>query len=316
LNSTDYLKPADRSASTAGNSPLPGVFAVRPGWAGRAKALALALAWIALWVALFLATSYGLVYLRLLPADVLRSSHPSDITPGQIELAHVALAVVTVATTVIMVWLTREKLTRFGFAPRGSRDLLIGLVTGLVLMPATLCLMAAMGGFEFGAVALPAGRIALEAFRYVLLFFLVAVAEELWFRSFTLVQLSRALSFWPAAIVMSGLFFLAHTANIGENPLGLLAAAMVGLVLAWSFRRTGALWFAIGFHTSWDYAESFLFGVPDSGGVLPNALMRPSIHGAEWLTGGNAGPEGSLLVYPALLMLFLVVRYLLPQRDI
>ena len=295
---------------------MPGVFAIRPGWAGRAKALALALAWIALWAALFLATSYGLVYLGLLPADVLHSAHPSDITPGQIELAHVALAVVTVATTVIMVWLTREKLTRFGFARRGGRDLLIGLASGLVLMPATLCLMALMGGFEFGAVALPAGQIALEAFRYVLLFFLVAVAEELWFRSFTLIQLSRALSFWPAAIVMSGLFLLAHTANVGENPLGLLAAALVGLVLAWSFRRTGALWFAIGFHTSWDYAESFLFGVPDSGGVLPNALMRPSMHGADWLTGGSTGPEGSLLVYPALLVLFLVVRYLLPQREI
>ena len=316
LNPADYPQPADQRASTAGALPLRGVFEIRPSWAGRAKSLGLAVAWVALWVALFLATSYGLVYLGLMPADALRSAHPSDITPGQIELAHVALAVVSVATTLIMARLTREKLARLGFAPRGRRDLLIGLATGLVLLPATLCLIAAMGGFEFGVRALPAGRIALEASKYALIFFLVALAEELWFRSFTLVQLSRALSFWPAAIIMSGLFLLSHTGNIGENPLGLLAAALIGLVLAWSFWRSGALWFAIGFHSSWDYAESFLFGVPDSGGVLPNALMRPSIHGADWLTGGSAGPEGSLLVYPSLLVLILVVRWVLPPRQI
>jgi uncharacterized protein len=315
LNPADYLNPADPSAATTPPAASRGVFDIRPDWAGRAKALGLAMAWVVLWVGLFLATSYGLVFVGLLPADTLRAAHPADITPGQIELAHVALAVVTVATTLIMVSLTREKLTRFGFAPLGAgRDFSIGLASGLLLMPVTLGLMAALGGFRFGAVALPLGRIVLEAPKYAVIFLLVAVAEELWFRSFTLVQLSRALSFWPAAILMSALFLLSHTANVGENPLGLLAAALVGLVLAWSFRRTGALWFAIGFHTSWDYAESFLFGVPDSGGVLPNALTRPSMHGADWLTGGSAGPEGSLLVYPALLLLALVVRFVLPRR--
>jgi uncharacterized protein len=164
-------------------------------------------------------------------------------------------------------------------------------------------------------VAIPADRIAVEAAKYAVLFVLVAVAEELWFRSFILVQLSRAVSFWPAALLMSGLFLLSHTANIGENPLGLFAAALVGLVLAYSFRRTGALWFAIGFHAAWDYAESFLFGVPDSGGMLPGALMRPTLHGPAWLTGGTAGPEGSLLAYAALLVLFIIVRFALPRRE-
>ncbi|MGH8202451.1 MAG: lysostaphin resistance A-like protein [Steroidobacteraceae bacterium] len=177
-----------------------------------------AIAWVALWAALLAATSYGLVLVGLLPAEVLRSANPPGIKPGEVELAHAMLAVVTVATTVIMALLTRE--------------------------------------------------------------------------TFTLVQLSRALSFWAAAVLMSGLFLLSHTANMRENPLGLFAAALVGLVLAYSFRRTGALWFAIGFHAAWDYTESFLFGVPDSGGVLRGALMRSTIHGPAWLTGGSAGPRG------------------------
>jgi membrane protease YdiL (CAAX protease family) len=293
------------------------VFELRPNWAGRVKAFGLAAAWLALWAALLAATSYGLVRIGLLPAAMLHSGNPPGMTPGDFELAHMAVALVTVVATVFMAWITREKLTRLGFARSGvGRDLAIGLITGLMLMTGTLALMAAVGVFAFGPVVLPASRIAFEAMRYVPLFVLVGVAEELWFRSFTLVQLSRALSFWPAAVLTSGVFALSHTANIGENPSGLFAAGAGGLVLAYSFRRTGALWFAIGFHAAWDYAESFLFGAADSGGVLPIAtLMRPSIHGPYWLTGGTAGPEGSVLVYVALFFLALIVRFVLPDRS-
>jgi len=293
-----------------------GVFELQPSWAGRAKAFGLAVAWVALWAALLVATVYGLIFVGLLPADVMRSANPPDITPGGVELAHATLAAVTVAATVIMAWLTREKVAHFGFAQhRAGRQLLIGLATGLVLMSGTLALMAALGAFAFGQVTISADHIVAEVAKYALFFVLVAVAEELWFRSFTLVQLSRALSFWPAAVLMSGLFLLSHTVNIGENPLGLLAAALVGLVLAYSFRRTGALWFALGFHAAWDYAESFLFGVPDSGGVLPGALMRSTFHGPVWLTGGSVGPEGSVLVYAALIILVLVIRFVLPRSE-
>lgn len=293
-----------------------GVFEPRPDWTGRAKALGLAVAWVALWTALVAVTVYGLVLAGLLPAGVLRSANPPSITPGEVELAHATLAVACVVATVIMALLTREKLAHFGFALHGAgRQVLIGLAAGLALMAGTLALMAALGGFALGQVTIPADHIAVEAAKYAVLFILVAIAEELWFRSFTLVQLSRALSFWPAAVLMSGLFLLSHTANMGENPLGLLAAALVGLVLAYSFLRTGALWFAIGFHAAWDYAESFLFGVPDSGGVLRGALMQSTIHGPAWLTGGSAGPEGSTLVYVALAALVLVIRFALPRGE-
>jgi membrane protease YdiL (CAAX protease family) len=294
-----------------------GVFQPRESWAGRARALALTVAWMVLWATLLASSGYGLVRIGLLPPGVLKAGRQPDLTPGDVELAHVLLGLVTILTTLIMTRLTREKLTRFGFAPTGAgRDLLVGLGTGLVLMAGTLALMAALGGFTPGQLALPPGRIGPNAVKYALVFLLVALTEELWFRSFTLVQLSRALSFWPAAILMSSLFLLSHLANVTENPLGVVAAGAVGLVLAYSFRRSGALWFAIGFHASWDYAESFLFGVPDSGGVLPGALMHPNLHGPDWLTGGTAGPEGSVLVGAAVVLLALVVRFFLPRRAV
>ena len=86
----------------------------------------------------------------------------------------------------------------------------------------------------------------------------------------------------------------------------------MGLILAYSFRRSGALWFALGFHASWDYAQSFVFGVPDSGVWLPGALLHPTIHGPSWLTGGSAGREGSVLALPILAVLALVTHLAFP----
>ena len=91
--------------------------------------------------------------------------------------------------------------------------------------------------------------------------------------------------------------------------MGVGAVVVVGLVLAYSFRRSGALWFAWGYHAAWDFAESFVYGVPDSGVVMPGALLRPSFQGADWLTGGSAGPEGSLLILPALALLALIAHF-------
>jgi hypothetical protein len=69
----------------------------------------------------------------------------------------------------------------------------------------------------------------------------------------------------------------------------------IALAFAFSFRATGSLWLAIGCHAGWNYAQSFIFGVPNSALVFPQHLLHPAISGPEWITGGAIGPEGSVL---------------------
>jgi hypothetical protein len=57
------------------------------------------------------------------------------------------------------------------------------------------------------------------------------------------------------------------------------------------------LWFAVGFHAAWDWGETFFYSVPDSGTIFPGHLLKSSFHGPPWLTGGMVGPEGSLLCF-------------------
>ena len=81
-------------------------------------------------------------------------------------------------------------------------------------------------------------------------------------------------------------------------------AGSFGLLAAFSLRRIGNIWFAIGMHASFDWGETFLYSVSDS-----------SLHGPFWLTGGSVGPEGSVFAILVLVIGALAV-YLLFRRGL
>lgn len=124
---------------------------------------------------------------------------------------------------------------------------------------------------------------------------------------------SRALGFWSAAILLSVLFGLGHGKNPGESPIGLLSAGSAGLVFSLSLWRTGSLWWAIGFHTSWDWAQSFLYGVADSGLMVQHHLLATHPLGKPLMSGGATGPEGSIFILPVLALVSCIVIFTLPR---
>ncbi len=88
-------------------------------------------------------------------------------------------------------------------------------------------------------------------------FLLVGVTEEFLFRGYSLYTLASGIGFWPAAVLLSMFFGAIHLRNIGEDWIGALGTIAIALVFAFSLWRTGSLWFAVGLHASWDWAESF-----------------------------------------------------------
>jgi membrane protease YdiL (CAAX protease family) len=129
------------------------------------------------------------------------------------------------------------------------------------------------------------------------LFLLTGLFEEFLVRGYSQWVLGQAMNFWPAAAFLSLAFGYIHGDNPGESKIGLVAAGLIGFFLCLTLRRTGDLWWAVGFHMAWDWGESYLYSVPDSGMLLPGHLINSSLHGPVWLTGGSTGPEGSYLVF-------------------
>jgi membrane protease YdiL (CAAX protease family) len=131
-----------------------------------------------------------------------------------------------------------------------------------------------------------------------------------------LLQLRKAegAGFWQAAWVTTTMFGFVHTGNGGENWVGIFAAAAVGFVFCVSVRVTGSAWWAIGCHTAWDWAETYLYGAADSGNVATGHYLTTSPAGNALWSGGTDGPEGSVLVL-AILILFLVALLLIYGRG-
>jgi len=187
----------------------------------------------------------------------------------------------------------------FGLPARVAfgRNFWAGTLWGIAALTVLMLGLRAAGAFTFGSLNLHGGRILKFALYYAVFFLLTGFFEEFLLRGYSQWVLTRGMSFWPAAALLSISFGAIHGSNPGEAKTGLVAAGMIGFFLCLTLRRTGDLWWAVGFHMAWDWGESYLYSVPDSGAVVTGHLLNSSLHGPVWLAGGSVGPEGSYLVF-------------------
>jgi membrane protease YdiL (CAAX protease family) len=197
--------------------------------------------------------------------------------------------------------------------PAFGRLFWVGTSWGFVGISLLMFALYGLHAFAFGHVVLHGARLARFAAFWAVLFLLVGLFEEFLLRGYTQFTLARGIGFWPAALVMSCTFGLIHLRNDGEQWRGVLAAAFIGFFFCLTLRRTGNLWFAAGFHAAWDWGETFFYSVPDSGMVAPGHLLKSSLHGAPWLSGGSVGPEGSVLCFLVIAMLWISFARLYPE---
>jgi membrane protease YdiL (CAAX protease family) len=188
-----------------------------------------------------------------------------------------------------------------------------GVLWGFGALSLLLVSIRATGDFYFGQLTLHGTQLLYYAAVWALAFTLVGLAEEYSMRGYSLFTLATGTGFWPAAIIMSILFAGLHTGNPGENPLGIVDVVAIALFFCLTLRRTGNLWFAIGFHAAWDWGETFFYGVPNSGMIPVGHMFSPTFRGTHWVTGGSAGPEGS--AYALILICVISVLFAIRFRK-
>lgn len=190
-----------------------------------------------------------------------------------------------------------------------------GIFLGLCEVTLLVGLIAAFGGYSFGSLDLHGSSFIGWGFLWAAAFVLVGLSEEFLFRGYAQYTLARGIGFWPAALCFSLVFGAAHLRNPGEGIVGALNVAVTGLVFAFALRRSGNLWLAVGWHACFDFGETFLFSVPDSGLLFDHHLSNAALHGPVWLTGGTVGPEGSVLGFITMGMAALAVHFLFPAKK-
>jgi uncharacterized protein len=230
-------------------------------------------------------------------------------------LAEAVFAIAAVAPALVMARLEDRSFGAYGLPQRCAFGKLFwtGAAWGLLALSTLLGILRIAGAISFAGLTLHGTRIAKFSVFWALFFLLVAFYEEFAFRGYLLFAFTRAIGFWPAALLSSLIFGYFHSGNPGETWVGALGATAIGLFFAFTLRRTGNLWFAVGMHSVWDWSETFLYSVPDSGFVPPGHLLRTSLHGSSWLTGGSVGPEASILLFALVVVLSILFHRFYPQ---
>jgi len=177
----------------------------------------------------------------------------------------------------------------------------------LALLPG----VAVRFGGRSGDLAGPSGLLGLAA---LLAAFLVQGGVEEWiFRGYIYRALRERWRRGTAVLASSLLFAALHATNPGFSGMALVNIFLFGAVFALLVEGSGSLWSATLAHGVWNFAVSCLLSLPVSGVRLPHLVVL-SVHGPDLLTGGDFGPEGSLLL--TLLAIPLVLALCRPLQEI
>ena len=223
------------------------------------------------------------------------------------------------AMTVIAAWImSRIEGRAFGrYGLPGSqafrKDLWVGLLWGLLTMSSTLLTIVALHAGKISGAQIHGKALLVAAIYWAFAFLVVGFNEEFGFRGYIQYTLTTGMGFWPSAILISGLFGLAHARNSGENVFGEMSVVLFGLLFCLFLLRRGNLWWAVGFHMGYDWTETFFWGAPDSG-ILPSRnFLSSTFSGPNWLTGGSVGPEASIVT--PICLLIVAILFSLVYRE-
>jgi membrane protease YdiL (CAAX protease family) len=263
---------------------------------------------------------------------LLATSNTNPENPTRVLILESTVFLATLFVAWIMSKIERRPNSVYGLG--GKRKLRLfaaGLASGVACLSLLVLVLWKAGLLLFDSRLLFGSEILRYGAIWLFVFLMVGLNEEYLTRGYLQYTLTRglagfcqwafntrhsaALGFWSSALIFSVLFGLGHKSNSGESPIGLLSAGLVGLVFCLSLWRTGSLWWAVGFHTAWDWAESFLYGVSDSGVVIQHHLLATHPAGKPILSGGTTGPEGSILVIAMLALISLIVLFRLPRMH-
>jgi membrane protease YdiL (CAAX protease family) len=193
--------------------------------------------------------------------------------------------------------------------PGMDREFGVGLLIGAGLYTACELVLMGLGIYRIDGLnplsyMVPAIAMALSS----------SIFEELLFRGVLFRSVETWFGSWAALAVSSLVFGLTHLINPqGTIEGALFIAVEAGILLAAAFMLTRRLWLCVGFHMAWNYTQSAIFSGIVSGNDAQQGLIRSTMKGPDWLTGGSFGVESSVLALvlctsTGIVMLVMTVR--------
>jgi uncharacterized protein len=186
-----------------------------------------------------------------------------------------------------------------------------GMLAGLLVVLFVSSAMILSGAMVLHGLALRGTDLARLTLLWFIANILIGLAEEYTFRGYALQSLWRGAGFWPAALITTAIFAGDHLEKPGENAIDIGMIFFLGLVLCLSIRKTGSLWWAVGWHAGFDFGQLFLIGTRNGGQTPVGRLFNVTFPGPAWLNGGELGTEASIFMVPAAIATLIYVIWFL-----
>ncbi len=175
--------------------------------------------------------------------------------------------------------------------PGLAREWAIGALCGAGLYTASAAILMLLGIYRVEGLnplvfLLPNVAMAIKS----------GIFEELIFRGILFRSVEAMFGSWVGIVVSSLAFGLIHLTNPGATIGGAMYISIeAGLLLSAAYLVTRRLWICMGFHSAWNYFQSAVFSGIVSGAVSDPGLLKATMQGPEFLTGGSFGMEHSVV---------------------
>ena len=239
---------------------------------------------------------YGLLSVIQLPQDELK-----------IEFITVFMSLIGFVVHIVLcvIYMRVMKPSSMSYFKFSGKELCIGLLTGLVIN----------GFISLGAVFGTGMNFGFAHFTLLLIpaFLLVAIqcaAEEVLLRAFVPAFLEENYAWDVIAFVSGVLFIFHHIGNMeyfGFDKYFCLNVFLIGVLEIMITRKTHNIWWAVGFHTAWNFTQEYIFGLPNSGMSSSLAIFSTTNAKTNFFFNEVYGNEGSLLCTCVIVILIIVV---------
>jgi uncharacterized protein len=180
-------------------------------------------------------------------------------------------------------------------------NLTLGLIGGIGSAALALAPALAIGAAHI--VRVPANQPVGMAVFVAVLIAIGAAGEEIFFRGYGFQILLPNCGPFATIVPVGVVFALMHGSNPNASWFGLVNTAGFGVLFGYAFLRSRDLWLPIGLHFGWNLT------LPLTGANVSGLRMRLTGYemtwtAGKWWSGGDYGPEASVLTSAVMFLLF------------
>ncbi len=243
------------------------------------------------------------------------------LNPGDAFIAFYNLFVSFGITIVLIgLWVKffeKRSFRSLGFTANGAlKKYLIGFFSGLAMLGIVVLLIAVFGKVSLVNNPTPFNVNVLGIITLLLLGYMVqGAAEEVLVRGWQFQVIAARYKPWLGAVISSAMFALLHGFNSGISGIALINLFLFAILLILFILYNRSIWAACGWHTAWNWAMENVFGLKVSGSEGLVSIFKFTTEGPDYITGGDFGPEGSVLTSMVLVVGMIILLILESQKQ-